>query len=303
MERGAMHGLFENLLGSIADPWFIIAEDGTYLDAFGGTEKTLYDDARSLRGRNIHDFMEPGFATFFMEQVRGCLEGTKLHVFEYQLETGKVDGITKDGPGGMQWFEARIQPLKEPVEGHRAVTALILNITRRKKLQQQLRDLSSRDPLTNLPSRRWFFERFSEQLDLFIRDKVPLAVMILDIDRFKTVNTAYGHFAGDHVLRDLAALLEHLLRTEDALARFGDDEFIIWVEGLAFEAVMELSEHIRDQVHRHTFSFGETVMSISVSIGVSAVSLFDTDVTGIVSRADKALCLAKERGRNRVERL
>lgn len=303
MERNAMDGLYENLLRSIADPFFIIGEDGTYLDVFGGTERSLYDDARSLKGRNIHDFMEPSFAAFFMEQVRRSLEGSRLHIFEYQLETEKVDGIPRVGPGGLQWFEARLRSLDEPVEGQRAVTALVLNITERKQMQQRLRDLSCQDSLTQVANRRYFFERFSDQLDLFIQDKVPLAVLIIDIDRFKTINDTYGHFAGDHVLCVLAKLLRTLLREKDLLARFGGDEFIISVEGRPLEAVIDLAEEIREQTHHHLFTFGETRISLSVSIGVSIVSIFDTDTTGIVKRADKALYLAKEGGRNRVERL
>lgn len=303
MEGLAMVELYENLLKSIADPFFIIAEDGTYLDAFGGTERSLYDDASLLKGRNIHDFMEAEFAEFFMSQVQRSLDSGLLHVFEYQLATETVEGIPKNGPGGLQWFEARIYPLKDLYEGKQAVTALILNISDRKNLQQRLRDLSYQDSLTRVANRRYFFERLSEQLDLYTQDKAPLSIMVLDLDHFKHINDTYGHFAGDHVLKELVDIVKRVIRKEDVLARFGGDEFIISMEGLPLEKVLDLAEAVRQQVHKHQFNFGDVTLPITVSIGVSNVTVFDTDTTSIVSRADKALYRAKELGRNTVVRM
>ena len=303
MSKYAPHDLYGNLLKSIADPFFVIAEDGTYLDAFGGTERKLYDDAITLKGRNIHDFMEPEFARFFMEQVHRTLDLGSIHCFEYQLQTETVDGIPKNGPGGKQWFEARLYPLESLYAGQRAVTALILNISERKGLQQRLRELSYQDSLTKVFNRRYFFERLSEQLELYTQDRMPLAIMILDVDHFKEINDTYGHYSGDQVLKQIVQVLQQFMKSEYTLARFGGDEFIFSVEGVPLEEVMHCGERVRAAIERERFVFADQTIVVTVSIGVSQVTSFDTDTASIISRADKALYLAKTQGRNRVVRM
>lgn len=303
MNQNTRDELYGNLLKSIVDPFFIIAEDGTYLDVFGGTERSLYDDASALKGRNIHDFMEPDFAEFFMTQVTRTLDNGAMNSFEYQLATETVAGIPKNGPGGTQWFEARMYPLPNTYDGRRAVTALILNITERKHLQQRLRELSYQDPLTKTYNRRYFFERLGEQLELYTRDKRPLSVIIMDIDHFKTINDSYGHYAGDQMLKQLVSLIQGTMQASDNLARFGGDEFIISLEGLPIKESFEFAEMLREKVQQHRFVFGETPIPMTISLGVSDVTLFDTDTASIIARADKALYQAKTQGRNRVIRV
>jgi len=303
MEGYGPSDLYVNLLKSIADPFFIISEDGTYLDVFGGTERTLYDDAALLKGRNIHDFMEKEFAQFFMSQVKRTLENSSLNSFEYQLATETVEGIPKNGPGGSQWFEARMFPLKEPYEGHRAVTALILNISERKYLQQKLRELSYQDSLTKVYNRRFFFERLSEQLEIFTRDKSPLSIIIIDVDHFKPINDTYGHFAGDKILKELAEVIQSCVRSDDLLARFGGDEFIISCANQSMEKTMEFAQQLLKEVQEASYTFAQTHIPLTISAGVADVTIFDTDTASVIARADKALYKAKAEGRNRVVRL
>ncbi len=300
MERHAMVNLYENLLKSIADPFFIISEEGTYLDVFGGTERSLYDDAQTLKGKNIFDFMEAQFAESFMLEVKRTLDNNMLHSFEYQLATETVQGIPKTGPCGMQWYEARLFPLASPYGDQRAVTALILNITERKHMQQKLRDFSYQDPLTLVSNRRYFFERLNEQLDLYRQEKFPLTVMILDVDHFKQINDTYGHFAGDQILKQVVSVIRKIVRREDILARFGGDEFIMSLEGLPLSNVMEMAECIREGIQETHFIVAENSFLVTISIGIAEVTIFDTETESIVSRADKALYVAKEQGRNKV---
>lgn len=300
MDRNARIELYENLLKTIADPFFVIGEDGTYLDVLGGAERSLYDDASSLKGRNIHDFMEPDFAKYFMEQVRRAMDGSTLHCFEYQLATETVDGIPKNGPGGTQWFEARLFPVAQRYDGQRAVIALIININERKLMHQRLRELSYQDALTQVANRRFFIERLGEQLDTFFRNKNPLSLMLLDIDWFKHINDTYGHLAGDQILKQLVVVIRGVLNTQDTVARFGGDEFIVSMEKVPLVQALAIAEQLRDRVQQCVFSYGDTNLSVTVSIGVSEATPFDTDMASFISRSDKALYQAKEGGRNKV---
>ena len=303
MDHFEREDLYRNLLKSIVDPFFIISEDGTYLDVFGGTERSLYDDAAMLKGRNIYDFMEKEFADFFMGQVQRTLDIGIMNTFEYQLATETVDIIPKNGPGGMQWFEARMYPLEGVYDNQRTVTALILNITERKQLQQKLRELSYQDSLTKIYNRRFFFERLSEQLEIYTQDKIPLSVVIMDVDHFKEINDAYGHFAGDQILKQLVEVIRSMLHSDDTLARFGGDEFIISLEGYSLQKTLDFAEELRLKIQHEAFVFGQVSVPVTISLGVSDVTLFDTDTASIIARADKALYMAKTQGRNRVVRL
>jgi diguanylate cyclase (GGDEF)-like protein/PAS domain S-box-containing protein len=301
MDNSDLSELYMDILKTIPDPFFIVSENGTYLEVLGGIERTLYDDATSLKGRNIYEFSEKSFADFFMDQVRKTLDTGILNCFEYQLETRKVD-LPKNGPGGMQWFEARLYPLANHYQGQLAVTAMVINISERKLMQQRLRDLSYMDPLTSVANRRFFLEHLSEELESSLTDKTTVSVMILDIDHFKQINDTYGHLVGDHVLKDLVTIAKTILRKRDIIARFGGDEFIISMVGVEMAAVLQIAEQLRERVRQYDFRPEDIQIKVTISIGVSNATLYDTDISSIISRADKALYQAKELGRDQVRR-
>jgi len=298
MEFRKMFDVYTSLFNTIPDPFFVISENGDYLEVLGGAERSLYDDGSSLKGRNIFDFSEPVFARFFMGQVRKTLESGLLNCFEYQLETSKVD-LPKNGPGGTQWFEARLYPLSSLFQGQRAVTAMIINISERKTLQQKLRELSYLDPLTAVANRRFFLERLSEELESYHTEKIPVSVLIMDIDHFKHINDSYGHLAGDYMLKELVLVSRKLLNKPDTIARFGGDEFIVSLVGTDIGQALELAEKLRVVLQNHEFVYEDIHIPLTISIGVSDATEFDTDISSIISRADKALYQAKEAGRNR----
>ena len=302
MERSKELELYESILKTIADPFLVIGEDGTYLDVLGGTDRSLYDDAKALKGRNIYNFMDEDFATFFMEKVKITFKMSGIHSFEYQLETASIQGIPKNGPGGLQWFEVRMVALPSMFEGQRAVIALLINTTERKKLQQKLRDFSYKDPLTMVGNRRYFFEKLDEHIDIYAKDKTPCSVAIIDVDNFKLINDTYGHYVGDQVLKKVSELITCELKENDFIARFGGDEFILAVVGyLNSDMVITWANKVRTIIEKHPFTIGDITLSITISMGITDMFIMDGETTSIVSRADKALYEAKHQGRNRVE--
>lgn len=300
MDCTSVSELQANLFNTIADPFIVIADDGTYLEVLGGAERTLYDEPTQLKGRNIHDFMESNFARFFMGQVAKTLETNQLNTFEYQLATDTVRGIPKNGPGGMQWFEARLYPLKELWQGKRAVTAMLINISERKMMQQRLRELSYQDPLTQAANRRYFFEYLDSVLNPLSEKREELAVLIMDVDHFKKINDNHGHLAGDALLKELVAVVRALLGPGALIARFGGDEFIVLLHPADIESAMRAAESIREKVCSYRFPYENLTIPMTVSLGVADATVFDTDSASIVARADKALYRAKDTGRNQV---
>ncbi len=302
MERFKELELYESILKTIADPFLIIGEDGTYLDVLGGTDRTLYDDAQELKGRNIYHFMEKEFAHYFMEKVHKTFNMDRIHCFEYPLQTDTIKGVHNTGPGGLQWFEVRMVSLPFTYDGQKAVVALVINISERKKLQQKLKELSYKDPLTMVGNRRYFFEKLDEQIDLYAKDKIPCSVAVIDIDNFKDINDTYGHYVGDQVLKGVAELLSTGLKENDFIARFGGDEFIIAIIGYTHsDLILKWANLMRTIIEKHQFIIGDIEFSITISMGLTDMLMLDTETTSVVARADKALYEAKHQGRNRVE--
>jgi len=300
MDSSFLSDLSMSLFNTIPDPFFIISEEGTYLEVLGGTERTLYDDGRSMKGKNIYQFMEKDFSDFFMQKIRETQTGDVLNCFEYQLETDKVDLPQFNGPGGMQWFEARMYPMPNPYQGQRAVSVMIINITERKVLQQRLRELSYLDPLTSLANRRYFMERIAEELVDHHAKGISVHVLLCDIDHFKLVNDRYGHLAGDAVLKGFASVVHQVLKHTHTIARFGGDEFIISLVGMTTAQVLEKSNELRLAVQDNLFMFEGDRIPVCISIGVAAASSQVEDIDDLVGLADKALYEAKKQGRNSV---
>ena len=173
-----------------------------------------------------------------------------------------------------------------------------------KKLEvanKELKDISHRDYLTQLFNRRYFTEQ-SEKIKAFsIRNgNIPLSLVILDIDKFKSINDKYGHIIGDEVIVSVAKTLEKVIRQSDIVARFGGEEFVILFQDCTIERAYELSEKIRVMIEQTSvLCKNNKNLSVSVSIGVAEFIKEDEYIENTVSRADKAMYKAKESGRNK----
>lgn len=177
---------------------------------------------------------------------------------------------------------------------------LIFDISQRKQKERDLTDLASTDALTGLPNRRSFMARLDEALALpRTQPHFGTYVMIADIDFFKRVNDTYGHPVGDVVLRGLADLMRSQLRETDCCARLGGEEFSILLTDLSETDALQQAERIRSWVEQHPIATPAGDIAITISIGVAAAWKRNADE--VQEAADKALYLAKNQGRNRVE--
>lgn len=175
-------------------------------------------------------------------------------------------------------------------------TGLVLMVTQRISLE--LDRQASYDTLTGALNRR-AFERFAEaEWSRSIRHDLPLSVLILDLDRFKTLNDAHGHDAGDTWLKAFTDMTVGLLRREDVLCRYGGEEFVVLLPQTELEAATYAGDRIRRSVEGLRVE-GSSV-SGTVSIGVAEKSQAHADFKAMLSAADQALYRAKAAGRNRV---
>lgn len=168
---------------------------------------------------------------------------------------------------------------------------------------KQLSTLAATDPLTQIRNRRSFFDIAGKYYSIAIRTKEALAVMMIDLDHFKSVNDKYGHASGDAALKEFTRIVKKQLRESDLFARYGGEEFVIVLANTGMEGAEKLAEKIRSSIETNYLVTEKGEIKITVSIGVSELREKDTSLEEILSRADKALYMAKENGRNRIEKM
>jgi diguanylate cyclase (GGDEF)-like protein len=176
-----------------------------------------------------------------------------------------------------------------------------LDITERKRVDAELLMLATTDFLTGLSNRRAFMQRLDDELARLQRHVGECAsVLMLDIDHFKNVNDEFGHAGGDAVLRHMTDLMRRGQRKIDTLGRVGGEEFAVLLPGANVEAAMAYAERLREDVAASILSFEGRQIGITVSIGIAGIYMGDASADAALNRADKALYLAKQAGRNQV---
>lgn len=204
------------------------------------------------------------------------------------FDLGAVDYITK--PFHNRELLARIK------------THLELKFTRDelKKALIELEKLATTDDLTGISNRRNFATLAEREFNLSKRKERFFVLLILDIDYFKYVNDKYGHLAGDKVIQLVAKKCVNCLRDEDLCARWGGEEFIIFLSETSLRDGVIVANRLRQKIEEEEIEFEATSIKVTISVGVAMYDCEDDNVNQVILRADKALYLAKERGRNLV---
>lgn len=161
---------------------------------------------------------------------------------------------------------------------------------------------ATRDVLTGLWNRRAILKLLDDELERSAREDHPVAVIMGDLDSFKSINDAYGHAAGDEVLRQAAVRMGGVLRAYDQLGRYGGEEFLVVLPGCSAVDAMPLAERIRAAVADEPVEWEGLDLSFTVSLGIATTEkLVRLDAEVLIRQADAALYHAKQSGRNRVE--
>ena len=193
----------------------------------------------------------------------------------------------------------------EPEERHRQLFRRFADLAgiaiSRARTREALTRRALHDPLTELPNRTLFSDRLGQALARLRREPATVAVLFLDLDRFKVVNDSLGHEAGDQLLTTVADRLLAVLRPGDTAARFGGDEFTLLCEGLTgAEDAVAIAERVAEAV-REPIEVGDTEVVVTTSVGIALTSDHTTAADGLLRDADSAMYRAKENGRARLE--
>jgi diguanylate cyclase (GGDEF)-like protein/PAS domain S-box-containing protein len=173
------------------------------------------------------------------------------------------------------------------------------DITSIRQSQDQLYHLAHHDPLTGLPNRMLLNARLDQAINHAHREKNHIALMFLDLDRFKNINDTLGHPVGDELLKSLAQRLQGVVREDDTVARLGGDEMIVVLEGLERPQLAAKVAKNLLQLFEQPFTLGEHEVYVSASIGISVYPRDGSDATTLLKNADAALYMAKRDGRKR----
>ncbi len=246
-------------------------------------------------GHHILDFVPIGEVELVQLQLTHAF-GHTAAVEEREIRLVREDGTILD---------VKLISCPLPWEGNPVVQLLIQDVTELKRSEQALRRLSITDELTGAFNRRHAFYEASLYVGAEATHKIPLSVILIDVDHFKLINDCHGHAAGDRALKDLAsvskALLQSLPQSQSTMfARIGGEEFLLLLPSYSIDDAARVAAQLRKAVGRIRVSEAGRAFGFTISLGVAAYAATDLTLEGLLSRADKALYEAKETGRNRV---
>lgn len=166
------------------------------------------------------------------------------------------------------------------------------------KRHRQLELTSRIDSLTGLYNRRYMEQKIQEEYEVYQNTGSKFALIIVDIDWFKAVNDQYGHAGGDYLLRSVSEDLKKSVREYDTVARWGGDEFLLMLPATNEENAVRLAERIRDTVEKRRYAYDNEALSVTLTLGVSAIEYSDDSVDSIIKKADILMYQGKREGRN-----
>ncbi|WP_241956439.1 GGDEF domain-containing protein [Marinobacter maroccanus] len=257
----------------------------------GCTRLTGYEPEDLINNRVVSyaSLMDEGDSERILFEVQTALDNDESFSLEY--------GLTRQD-GSRIWVWERGRGIEEE-DGTVVLEGIVLDISDRKTLENELEELATRDPLTGLFNRREMSRVLEEELERARRYQRPMAVLWVDFDHFKDINDTFGHAAGDSVLRSISRLLQSSVRSVDSIGRFGGEEFVIVLPEMDLEEAQETAERLRRKVADEPQPLGnDQTVPLTISVGVAVYPDHGQTASTLCAAADKAMYLAKERGRN-----
>ena len=196
--------------------------------------------------------------------------------------------------------EITASPVRGPSNSISGTVVVFHDVSELRGLTQKMSYQATHDPLTGLINRREFERRLDEAMDSAHAEEAVHIVFYMDLDRFKAVNDSCGHLAGDNMLREIAALIKEQVRDSDFVGRLGGDEFGALLIGCPIEKARQIATDICNAVADYRFVWKDKIFNIGVSVGLVEISHASGTLQDVMSAADSACYMAKQRGRGQV---
>ncbi|MBA1363533.1 sensor domain-containing diguanylate cyclase [Burkholderia gladioli] len=252
--------------------------------------------------------LEPAQVAGSAALVEACIDPRDLAAYRHSLRESaalltpwRLEFRVQLPRQGLRWRHGEARPQRQ-ADGGTLWHGFITDTTERKRIEAELHELATIDHLTELANRRDFLAQ-SEAVFMRLRHTGhgEAAVLMLDLDHFKSLNDRWGHALGDRALRHFAQLLRQEARSTDIIGRIGGEEFAVVLPGLSIDAAIDYGLRLQQRMTEAPLAVGERLVALTVSIGIDRMSAADLGVDQVLTRCDKALYVAKARGRNRIE--
>lgn len=264
-----------------------ISTDGRYLYVSPNYKESLGYNPSDLINKNVIDFIYPEDRNKVMNSI----------ISVYNSGSNEITYRVICMNGETKWFESSGKTYNT-VNGETRLVAVSRDITEKQKYEDTIRFQAFHDSLTGLPNRLLFKDRLSLALAHCRRNKNMLALIFLDLDRFKLINDTLGHEIGDKLLCQVADRLKECVREGDTVARFGGDEFTIMLSEVTNEeGAAKVAEKILESI-RHPIIVGDHELFISTSAGISLYPSDGENSDTLLKNADTAMYLSKEKNRD-----
>ncbi len=271
----------------------VVALDGHWLRVNPALCELLGYDEAELAEMTFQDVTHPDDLDADLEQADQLLAGEIDH---YTMEKRY---FTKRGH--LIWVQLSGSLVRDDRGRPLHFLAQVQDVSERRRMETQLRELAEQDTVTDLFNRRRFEEELTRQVERCRRYGEQASLMLFDVDRFKAVNDRFGHRLGDAALRTIGRILRQRLRASDVVARIGGDEFGALMVNIAPDAARDLAEEVRATVAATPVTLARETTEISISIGLCPLDSATPDDQAALAAADQALYAAKALGRDRVE--
>ena len=267
----------------------MIDRNGDFLYLSPAHKSVWAHDVPDEEIRNMLDWIADEDRDNFLYAIEHTFSSRKEYMVECRLNTKRDKPI---------WTETKLNPI---IDEHDNVTCLIQvtrDITERKQSEELIHYLAYHDALTELPNRRMYVQHLGKEIMQAKRFQSNMAVLFLDLDRFKDVNDSFGHDVGDLLLIEAAKRLQSCVKPGDMVGRLGGDEFTVLISNLTGrEEAAAVAEQIM-QAMQQPFYLNGQAFNISSSIGISLFPHDGDNAEDLLKRADTALYTVKSRGRN-----
>ncbi|MGB5218156.1 MAG: EAL domain-containing protein [Smithella sp.] len=289
-ERKMMEEKYRSILENIQEAYFEVDLLGNFTFFNDSLCRTTGCSREELFGANYKQFSDDKNSKNVFKAFH--------KVFKTGQPTEGFDWRIKRKDGTQRYIEASVS-LQNTSSGKPAgFKGVIRDITERKRIEQELNHLATHDALTGLPNRLMFSQLLDHAIHSAQRYKKQLAVLFIDLDRFKTINDSLGHDAGDQLLKEIARRLRQSLRNVDVVGRLGGDEFILLIEDFQEIKQLEIIAHkILSTVIKPMVLLGKECR-VTASIGISVFPKDGQEEQLLMKNADIAMYFAKEEGKN-----
>ncbi len=278
------------LLENIEDGYFEVDLQGNFTFFNDSVCRMTGFDRSEILGMNFRQFTDTSTVEHLVHKFNQLYQGGR------SIQALEGDFFHKNGTRRqMETSVSLVRDVDNNPIGYRGIAR---DITRRRRMEEELRIQAATDPLTGANNRRRFLELAANEFQRFQRYGDLFCILVIDIDHFKRINDTHGHAAGDEVLRNIVKRFKENLRQTDFFGRMGGEEFCLVLVGAEISIAKTIAERLRRDIERFIIRMEEHLIQFTVSIGLAEIQKPDVSFEAGLKRADAALYKAKRQGRN-----